>query len=145
MIFITEQRASLAAVGDEQYIVTAICSSAKKSPFLLHFEPGWVVTRRLLLPFEELALGPGSLNLIKEAARGEQSADPSGNTYPRLAHPQNNSEHHPGQKLSLGSAMAKLPHHSGQSKRDDSYREGNGNVLGSYGTESDICGKGLIS
>lgn len=83
------------------------------------------------MPFEELALGPGSLSLITEAARGEQSADPSRNMYPRLAHLQNNSEHHPGQKLSLGSATAKLPHHGGQSKSGDSYREGNGNVLGS--------------
>lgn len=102
------------------------------------------MTRSLLLPFEELAVDPGSLTLIKEAARGEQSTDPSGNTCPRLAHLQNNSECHPGQKLSLGSDMAKFPLHGGQSKRGDSHREGNGNVLGSCGTESDICGNGLI-
>lgn len=58
----------------------------------------------LLLPFEELAVGSGSCILIKEAAKGEQSPDPSGNTCPRLAHLQNNSACHLGQKLSLGSA-----------------------------------------
>lgn len=58
------------------------------------------------MPFEELAVGPSSL--IKEAVRGEQSADPSGNMCPSLAHLQNNSECHPGQKLSLGSDLAKL-------------------------------------
>lgn len=103
------------------------------------------MTRSLLLPFEELAVGPSSLTLIKEATRGEQSADPSGNMCPRLDHLQNNSECHPGQKLSLGSDTAKFPHHSGQSKSGESYREGNGNVLGCCGIECDICGNGLIS
>lgn len=81
------------------------------------------MTRSLLLPFEELTVGPNSLTLIKEAARGKQSADPSGNTCPRLAHLQNNSECHPGQNLSLGSGMAKFPHHSGQSKCGDKLQE----------------------
>lgn len=65
-----------------------------------------------MLPFEELAVGSSSCAHIKEAARGEPSADPSGNTCPRLAHLQNNSSAcHLGQKLSLGSAawLSSLP------------------------------------
>lgn len=64
------------------------------------------------MPFEDLAVGSSSRAFIKEAARGEQSADPSGNMCPRLAHLQNNSSVcHLGQKLSLGSAtwLSSLP------------------------------------
>lgn len=38
-----------------------------------------------------------------------QSAHPSRNTCPRLAHLQNNSECQPGQKLALGSDMVTVP------------------------------------
>lgn len=85
---------------------SVIRTSVKKSPFLLFSESAWVTTSRLLLlPFEELAVGLSSRVLVKEATRGEQSADPSGNTCPRLVRLQNNSSAcHLGQEPSLGSA-----------------------------------------
>lgn len=82
-----------------------IHSSVKKISFSALF---WVSlgTDKEAFVVEELAVGVSSRTLVREAMRGEQSADPSRNTCPRFVRLQNNSSAcHLGWEPSLGSAI----------------------------------------